>query len=80
MLGKLPELADISDAIAVSDMKELNYIAAHADAISLFTKLKKHDPFDRMLLAQANVEGLVLLSSDKTLLGLGLDYVIDARL
>lgn len=41
--------------------------------------LARHDPFDRMLLSQARHEDLLLLTSDRQLLELGIDRVIDAR-
>ncbi len=46
--------------------EELAITAAHAAAVSGLPKLHK-DPFDRLLVAQATVEGVVLLTSDATL-------------
>lgn len=37
------------------------------------------DPFDHMLLAQANVENLHLVTADTRLIELGLNYVFDSR-
>lgn len=76
MLGKLPPLAGISDTIASSKLAELDYTNTHADALTKFPMLKKHDPFDRMLLAQAYADNLILLTSDKVLSGLNLSFVI----
>lgn len=39
----------------------------------------RHDPFDRMILAQAHVERMRLLTSDQVLLGLGFDWIVYAR-
>ncbi|MDN5796628.1 MAG: hypothetical protein L0H79_12845 [Intrasporangium sp.] len=54
--------------------------ASHAKEVGRFAALAHHDPFDRMLLAQASAEGMRFLTSDAVLLGLGLDWVVDARL
>ncbi|MDE2462143.1 MAG: type II toxin-antitoxin system VapC family toxin [Alphaproteobacteria bacterium] len=45
---------------------ELALSSGHAAALPELPRLHK-DPFDRILIAQANVEGLVLLTSDKQL-------------
>ena len=41
-------------------------------------ELVRHDPFDRLLVAQATRAGLRLLTADQVLLGLGRDFIIDA--
>ena len=46
---------------------ELAVTSAHALAVDELPKLHR-DPFDRMLLAQSRVEGIVLLTADKTML------------
>ena len=38
------------------------------------------DPFDRLLLAQAKSEGMLLLTCDALLLGYGEPFLVDARL
>lgn len=50
--------------------RELPVASEHAIAVNDLPKLHK-DPFDRILLAQARVEGYVLLTVDKTLAGYG---------
>ena len=45
---------------------ELAITSAHAIAVDLLPPIHK-DPFDRMLLAQAMVEGIALLTSDPLL-------------
>ena len=45
---------------------ELPVLGAHAIAVSGLTPIHK-DPFDRMLVAQATVEGITLLTADRTL-------------
>lgn len=43
-------------------------------------KLKHNDPFDRLLVAQATLEGLTLLTADEQLVKAGISAVLDARL
>jgi PIN domain nuclease of toxin-antitoxin system len=70
---------DLIEDIMASGVKELSFGISHADAIRDFPALSRHDPFDRMLLAQAKVEKITFLTSDNNLLKLQLSYVIDAR-
>jgi PIN domain nuclease of toxin-antitoxin system len=79
MLGKLEAPDKLLDAISSAGLKTLSFSMEHADALSYFPDLSRHDPFDRMLLAQAKTEGFVFLTSDGILLGQGIDYVVDAR-
>ena len=44
-----------------------------------FPALVRHDPFDRMILAQAEAERMTLLTADRTLLVLGQTWIVDAR-
>lgn len=45
--------------------QELPILSAHAVAITLLPPIHK-DPFDRLLIAQATVEGITLLTDDAT--------------
>lgn len=60
-------------------ISELQPRAIDAKEISRFATLIKHDPFDRMILSQAASNELQLLTSDRRLLGLGFDWIKDAR-
>ncbi len=55
--------SDAVAEIAANGFLELPITAAHADAAA---RLPRHheDPFDRLLIAQARLEGLVLVSRD----------------
>jgi PIN domain nuclease of toxin-antitoxin system len=79
MLGKLAFDDDLIEDIMAAGVKELSFGLSHADAIRDFPALSRHDPFDRMLLAQAKVEKISFLTTDDTLLKLQLPDVIDAR-
>ena len=54
-------------------------VNAH-DAIHIadFPTLVRHDPFDRILLAQAKAASIGFLTADRVLLGLDLPWIIDA--
>jgi PIN domain nuclease of toxin-antitoxin system len=47
-------------------VEPLSVTSAHAAAVELLP-LHHHDPFDRLLIAQARVEGLSLLTADKVM-------------
>ncbi|HSH18669.1 MAG TPA: type II toxin-antitoxin system VapC family toxin [Candidatus Saccharimonadales bacterium] len=80
MIGKLGTRLDLVDDINRAGCVQLDYAFQAADAILHFPSLIRHDPFDRMLLAQAESEGLVFMTADQSLLDLSLAYVIDARM
>lgn len=79
MLGRLKSQPDLLADIAKAGCLPLSLSDVDADTIVDFPVLKRHDPFDRMLLAQASAQGLTLLTSDKVLLNLNLSFVVDAR-
>lgn len=69
-LGKLPSakalLADFDDVIRQLDARMLAVTHAHALKAGGFRQAHR-DPFDRMLVAQAQIEGLQLVSKDAAL-------------
>lgn len=73
--GKLPEAGyvarDVAAAAATMDARLLPISMAHAEAAG---RLPRHhrDPFDRILVAQALLEGLTLVSADATLDAFGI--------
>lgn len=62
-LGRLDAPADLIDAIEAVGFEELPITSAHALAAE---RLPRHhrDPFDRMLIGQAMVEGLTIATRD----------------
>ncbi|WP_028932839.1 type II toxin-antitoxin system VapC family toxin [Pseudonocardia spinosispora] len=78
MLGKLTIPADLASRLRQQGLVPLSVTAEHAEGIREFPELLRHDPFDRLLVAQAHRSGLRLLTADQVLLGLGRDFVIDA--
>lgn len=79
MIGKLKMVPNLVELTTQAGLFLLDFKASHAEAIQNLPSLVRHDPFDRMLLAQAQSEGLLLLTSDTTLLGLKLDYVFNVH-
>jgi PIN domain nuclease of toxin-antitoxin system len=79
MLGKLSVPADLRKRLTAQGLELLSITAEHAEALRDFPELSRHDPFDRLLVAQASRTGLRLLTADQVLLGLGRDLVLDAR-
>lgn len=75
VIGKIKPVA-VADVIK-HGFVELPLTSEHAEAIANFQSLARHDPFDRMLLAQAYIERLTFLTADRALLGLGLPHVVD---
>ncbi|WP_373060422.1 type II toxin-antitoxin system VapC family toxin [Gemmatimonas sp.] len=62
-LGKISGSRTVASATEASAFTELPVLFRHAEAA---TRLPSHhrDPFDRMLIAQAQVENLVVISRD----------------
>ncbi|MDE0231727.1 MAG: type II toxin-antitoxin system VapC family toxin [bacterium] len=71
-IGKLTVPDDVGEAILASGFAPLAVTIEHAARVGELP-LHHRDPFDRMLVAQAQVEGLELLTADA---GLG-DYRVE---
>ena len=65
-LGKLTAPDDLEHQVTVNGFTELGLTIRHARAIGA---LPPHhgDPFDRMLIAQARVEGLTFVTADRVI-------------
>ena len=61
--GKLREPADLPERVRDSGFRELAITSAHAIAAGRLPLIHR-DPFDRMLVAQAQCEGLTLVTRD----------------
>ena len=79
MLGRLDVPADLPSLLQSSGLAGLGLTDDHALALERLPELARHDPFDRLLLAQALVERCEVLTADRRLLGLGLAWVRDAQ-
>ncbi len=69
-LGKLEAPPNPGAALGESGFAELAIMARHAEAAAALPPLHR-DPFDRMLVAQAQLEGLTLVTSDAQLSAYG---------
>lgn len=78
MLGKLTVPDGLSGLLKEQGFALLTITAEDAEAIREFPEIARHDPFDRVLVAQADRAGLTLLTADRILLALGNDFIIDA--
>ena len=70
-LGKLRLPADFMERLAAESFESLPLMASHTRQVSLMLPWCHRDPFDRMLVAQAQVEKLVLLTADEALAAYG---------
>ena len=79
MSGKLQVPDDFAASVSDSGIARLDYSHDDAAALTVFPELIRHDPFDRMLAAQAIARRLTLLTADGVLLALGRSDFIDSR-
>ncbi len=63
-LGKIAVDGSFEDAVADYGFRELPVLFRHAELVQKLPPLHR-DPFDRMLVAQALVEGLTLVTRDE---------------
>lgn len=78
MLGKLSLPEDILERITAQGIELLPVTPEDGLAIRRFPEIARHDPFDRLLLSQADTVGIELMTADSTLLGLGRRNILDA--
>jgi PIN domain nuclease of toxin-antitoxin system len=74
-LGALTLIRSVSDLIHSHKMTELPVTIRHGEAVRGLP-LHHRDPFDRLLVAQAMVEGLILVTGDKQLLNYGIPILL----
>ena len=85
--GKRPDVMPIAgdrfmSACLLSGADELPVLSRHTlfvNGLAQGTTEGHKDPFDRLLLAQAKSEGMLLLTCDSLLLSYGEPFLIDAR-
>jgi PIN domain nuclease of toxin-antitoxin system len=69
---------DLVDGLVHLGYRELQLTSRAANDITRFPALHHHDPFDKLLLAQASHHDLLFITADRALTGLDLDFVHDA--
>ena len=80
MLGKIKLDQSLRELIAVHKFVSLPFKTEDALGVYSFPSLIRHDPFDRMILATALANNASLITSDRKLLVLGFDWIIDSSL
>jgi PIN domain nuclease of toxin-antitoxin system len=73
-LGKIRMPGDLLQIIRQSDVELLPVMPAHAMHTASLS-LHHRDPFDRMLIAQAQVEGLSILTADRQFAAYGIEII-----
>lgn len=74
-LGKLTFPAPFADVLTLNSFVELPVTVRHAAATAALP-MHHRDPFDRMLVAQALVEGCTLVTADRALARYGVPLLI----
>ena len=78
MLGKIRLQFPIAATASSFGLTPLSFDLAMAEEISTLTGMVGHDPFDRMITATAKATGVKLITSDRQLLNLGFDWILDS--
>lgn len=74
--GKLRAPDDLPERLVASGFELLSVTAAHAWAVRTSPQILRHkDPFDRMLVAQARMERMTLVTRDAEILLSGVDVL-----
>lgn len=73
-LGKLDAPADLLEQLERAGVDLLPITARHADRVGTLP-MHHRDPFDRLLVAQAKVDGLAIISADNELARYGVDLL-----
>jgi PIN domain nuclease of toxin-antitoxin system len=78
MIGKVDIPIGLPSRLEQQGLQLIDITTEHAGAIRQILQVVKHDPFDRLIIAQAQLTGARLLTADATLLALGRGFVVDA--
>jgi len=73
-LGKLEAPADLLERLEQAGVDLLPITARHADRVDTLPMLHR-DPFDRLLVAQTELDGLALVSVDRELSDYGIEVI-----
>ncbi len=73
-LGKLDAPGDLLTRLEEANVDFLPIAPAHADRVGTLPT-HHQDPFDRLLVAQAEIEGLTLVSADRALRKYGIELL-----
>lgn len=73
-LGKLDAPSDLLEQLEQAGVELLPITARHADRVGTLP-MHHRDPFDRLLVAQAAIEDLTLITADARISAYGIDVV-----
>jgi PIN domain nuclease of toxin-antitoxin system len=77
-IGKLAVPLDLASLFKNQGIKIEPFDELAAGSLARFPSLVRHDPFDRMILAQAaSRSDTVFYTADRVLVELGLDWIVD---
>ena len=74
-IGKLDLPKDFGEVLAQQSFPELSITVQHADAIAMLPAIHR-DPFDRLLVAQAMVEKMTIVTRDSAIAAYGVDVIV----
>jgi len=74
-LGRLKLARQVSQLIQEEYLTELPITAEHGEAVRQLP-LHHRDPFDRLLISQASIENLILVTADKAFLKYGIPIIL----
>jgi PIN domain nuclease of toxin-antitoxin system len=78
MLGRRDLPGDLHTMFREVGLESLPLRDEHVLELERCPELSRHDPFDRLLVAQAAAEGCRLVTADRRLLALGHEWIEDA--
>jgi PIN domain nuclease of toxin-antitoxin system len=78
MLGKIELNSPILELFKTFRFKAMSFDVDMANEIEALPGLTGHDPFDRMIVSTARANVATLITSDRHLLSLGFDWIIDS--
>ena len=77
-IGKLALPRDLATLFKLQGIKIEAFDEQAASSLARFPSLVRHDPFDRMILAQASsMPDTTFFTADRVLAEMGLDWVVD---
>jgi PIN domain nuclease of toxin-antitoxin system len=79
MLGKLNLSRPLLELLNNPELESVPFSVQEAFETYSLPSLSRHEPFDRMILATARANGAKLITSDRKMLDLGLDWVLDSH-
>ena len=78
MLGKMKLSHPLVDLLKEHELGSLPLRVEDALETYFLPSLVRHDPFDRLILATAKSRGATLVTSDRRMLDLGFDWILDS--